>query len=63
MLRACALAEEDEFRFFAPSGVREPLSRILHKPCTTGVFARHSERLLRGLSESAVRASDLRPRN
>lgn len=45
VLLACALAEEDEFGFFAPSDVGEPLSRILHKPCTTATFARHLERL------------------
>ena len=32
VLLACALAEEDEFGFFASSDVREPLSRILQKP-------------------------------
>ncbi len=46
VLLACALAEEDEFGFFAPSDVGEPLSRILHKPCKTATFARHLERLL-----------------
>ena len=45
VLLACALAEEDEFGFFAPSDVGEPLSRILHKPCKTATFARHLERL------------------
>ena len=94
VLLACALAEEDEFGFFAPSDVQEPLSRILHKPCTTSAFARHLEGLssksrgavlqkhrgagtaryrfvnpllqpyvaIRGLSEGAVRAGDLRLR-
>ncbi|HEU0247575.1 MAG TPA: ATP-binding protein [Gaiellaceae bacterium] len=45
VLLACALAEEDEFGFFAPTDVGEPLSRILHKPCKTATFARHLERL------------------
>ena len=45
VLLACALAEEDEFGFFAPSDVRDPLSKILQKPCTTATFARHLERL------------------
>ena len=45
VLLACALAEEDEFGFFAPADVGEPLSRILHKPCTTATFARHLDRL------------------
>ena len=45
VLLACALAEEDEFGFFASSDVREPLSRILHKPSETSTFARHLERL------------------
>ncbi len=42
---ACALAEEDEFGFFASSAVREPLSRILQKPSRTSTFARHLEEL------------------
>jgi hypothetical protein len=45
VLLACALAEEDEFGFFASSDVREPLSRILHRPSETSTFARHLERL------------------
>jgi hypothetical protein len=45
VLLACALAEEDEFGFFAPPDVGGPLSRILHKPCKTAAFARHLERL------------------
>ena len=45
VLLACALAEEDEFGFFAPNDVGEPLSRILHKPCRSATFARHLERL------------------
>ena len=45
VLLACALAEEDEFGFFAPTDVGEPLSKILHKPCKTATFARHLERL------------------
>ena len=45
VLLACALAAEDEFGSFAPSDVREPLSRILRKPCKTAAFSRHLERL------------------
>jgi hypothetical protein len=45
VLLACALAAEDEFGFFAPTDVGEPLGRILHKPCTTATFGRHLERL------------------
>ena len=45
VLLACALAEEDEFGFFAPADVREPLSEILRKPCKTNAFSRHLERL------------------
>ena len=45
VLLACALAEEDEFGFFVSSDVREPLSRILHKPSRTSAFARHLEEL------------------
>ena len=45
MLLACAIAEEDEFGFFAPGDVREPLSGILQKPCKPSSFARYLERL------------------
>jgi hypothetical protein len=45
VLLACALAEEDEFGFFAPADVREPLSEILDRPCKPSAFARHLERL------------------
>jgi len=45
VLLACALAEEDEFGFFVSSDVREPLSRILHKPSRTSAFARHLDEL------------------
>lgn len=45
VLLACALAQEDELGFFASSDVREPLSRILHKPCKASAFARHLEEL------------------
>jgi Cdc6-like AAA superfamily ATPase len=45
VLLACALAEEDEFGFFVSSDVREPLSKILHKPSRTSAFARHLEEL------------------
>jgi hypothetical protein len=45
VLLACAIAEEDEFGFFAPADVREPLSGILQKPCKPSSFARHLERL------------------
>jgi hypothetical protein len=45
VLLACALAQEDEFGFFASADLREPLSKILHKPCKTSTFARHLEQL------------------
>jgi AAA ATPase domain len=45
VLLACALAEEDEFGFFASSDVREPLGRILGKPSKTSAFARHLDEL------------------
>jgi Cdc6-like AAA superfamily ATPase len=45
VLLACALAEEDEFGFFVSSDVREPLSKILHKPSRTRASARHLEEL------------------
>jgi hypothetical protein len=50
---ASALADQDEFGFFAPSDVREPLSRILGRPCKTVTFARHLERLS-GESRGAI---------
>lgn len=45
VLLACALADEDEFGFFASADVREPLSRILDKPSKASTFARHLEAL------------------
>jgi hypothetical protein len=45
VLLACALAEEDEFGYFASSDVREPLSRILDRPSKPSTFARHLEEL------------------
>jgi len=45
VLLACALAEEDEFGYFASSDVREPLSKILDKPSRPSSFARHLEEL------------------
>lgn len=53
VLLACAIAEEDEFGFFAPADVREPLSGILQKPCKPSSFARHLERLS-GEAQGAV---------
>lgn len=47
VLLACALAEKDEFGFFASSDIQEPLSRILRKPSKTSTFARHLEELSR----------------
>ena len=46
VLLACALAPDNDFGLFTPSDVREPLSRILGKPTTTAVFARHLEELV-----------------
>ena len=45
VLLACALADEDEFGYFASSDVREPLSKILDKPSKPSTFARHLEEL------------------
>lgn len=41
VLLACALAETDNLGWFYPRNVREPLSRILDKPCKVEAFARH----------------------
>jgi Cdc6-like AAA superfamily ATPase len=53
VLLACALADEDEFGFFAPADVREPLSKIVGKPYKTAAFAQHLDRLS-GESRGAV---------
>jgi hypothetical protein len=45
VLLACALADEDEFGFFTPSDVCDPLSRIMGKPLRTGAFAEHLDQL------------------
>jgi Cdc6-like AAA superfamily ATPase len=42
---ACALAACDEFGFFAPADVREPLSKVVGRPCDTQAFAQHLEEL------------------
>jgi len=47
VLLACALAPENDFGLFTPSDVREPLSTILGKECTTSTFARHLDELSR----------------
>jgi Cdc6-like AAA superfamily ATPase len=44
---ACALADADEFGFFAPADVREPLGEIAGKAYDTRAFARHLEELSR----------------
>ncbi|MEX2118697.1 MAG: ATP-binding protein [Pirellulales bacterium] len=41
VLLACALARTDEFGYFAPSDVREPLERILKRVYGIEAFARH----------------------
>ncbi len=45
LLLACALAEEDEFGFFAAADVRTALGRILEKPPGAAAFARQLEEL------------------
>lgn len=45
VLLACALAAEDEYGFFAPGDVREPLGKILGEPCETATFAGHLDEL------------------
>jgi hypothetical protein len=45
VLLAAALAPEDEFGFFDPADVREPLSKILGKPCKPASYAPHLEAL------------------
>ena len=41
VLLACALAETDEFGFFAASDVRDPLSQIMHKKYEIPGYSRH----------------------
>lgn len=48
VLLACALAEGDDFGFFAAADVRDPLSMIMGKPYDIPAFAQH----LNDLSES-----------
>jgi DNA transposition AAA+ family ATPase len=45
VLVACALAACDEFGFFGTADVRQPLSKILGRPCETQAFAGHLEEL------------------
>ncbi|RIK84561.1 MAG: hypothetical protein DCC68_00965 [Planctomycetota bacterium] len=48
VLVACAMAETDEFGYFSPADVREPLERILKREYGIEAFARH----LHAFSES-----------
>jgi len=41
VLLACAMARTDEFGYFSPVNVREPLSRIRKEECKIEAFARH----------------------
>ncbi len=41
VLLACALAETDDFGYFAPTDIREPLERILKRTYRVEAFARH----------------------
>lgn len=41
VLTACALAPTDALGYFAPSDIRDPLSRIMHKRYEIPAFARH----------------------
>lgn len=41
VLLACSLAKTDEFGYFSPSDVREPLERILRRAYGIEAFARH----------------------
>ena len=45
LLLACALAEEDEFGFFAAADVRDALGRIVEKPPGSAAFARQLDEL------------------
>jgi hypothetical protein len=45
LLLACALADEDEFGFFAASDARAALARILDKPPGSAAFVRHLDEL------------------
>ncbi len=41
VLLACAMTDADDFGYFAPIDVREPLSRVLKKPSKIEAFAKH----------------------
>ena len=41
VLLACAMAEADDFGYFAPKDVQQPLERILKRPYGVPAFARH----------------------
>lgn len=41
VLTACAMADTDEFGYFPPASVREPLTRIWKKDATVEGFAKH----------------------
>jgi Cdc6-like AAA superfamily ATPase len=61
VLVACALAETDEKGFFSPSGIVEPLSRILNKTVVISAFQRHlSEFISKDRGEILIRRGQSR---
>jgi hypothetical protein len=64
VLLACALAPTDEFGYFSPSSVREPLERILKREYGVEAFARHLHTFCEGNRGPMLIKADLsnRPR-
>jgi Cdc6-like AAA superfamily ATPase len=64
VLLACALAETDDFGYFAPTDVREPLERILKRKYGVEAFARHLHAFCEEDRGPVLRKADLtnRPR-
>jgi Cdc6-like AAA superfamily ATPase len=64
VLLACALADTDDFGYFAPTAVREPLTLILKRPYKVEAFARHLHTFCEEERGPVLRKADLtnRPR-
>ncbi len=64
VLLACALAEPDEFGYFSPSAVKQPLRLILKRDYGVEAFARHLHTFCEPDHGPALRKADLsnRPR-
>jgi Cdc6-like AAA superfamily ATPase len=41
VLLACAMSDTDDFGYFAPVDIRDPLSRVMKKPYSIEAFAKH----------------------